>query len=778
MIAILPIALGIVVGVGLYACAYHFLVGVRQHPRNSIHLTFALLILLVTGQILSDAVIRATDSLSVAVTSFKVSITLVALALIALLWFVALYTRVKPRWFLLSLTVVSAFMAVINLATPYSIIYEEVTAFSTQYLPWGEPFPVLEGTPSLWQVVNIFIFLAIFIYAFYAASRQYQRGEHRQALALIVALLFVIGGTIFDFLIDFGVITNSIGFYSISYIGLVLVMSFNLSDDVIQAGVIKQQLVESEARLAGILDIAGESVISTDEYQKIILFNKQAEKTFGYSAVEIIGQPLDLLLPERFRAIHRNHIAAFAEIQEITRDMGDRHELYGLRQNGQEFVMEASISKLSVDGQNYYTVVLRDITKRKQTELELAQQREHLEEEVEERTTELTHAVEELQTLNQISRMTATIIDLPAALNLVCKTITRQLESGATAIKVLDANKETMAVLAWHTNNSDAEIGGEDVSPWQASSPLARTLSQGETVVLDQEEARKRLANVDPKLKDLQITAIMVVPLRIRSDLIGLMAITRSEQQTSFTDNDVAVAEAVAGYVAGAIENTRLVERMRETAVAEERNRLAQDLHDSVTQTMFSIAAIAETLPKVWERDPQIGREGLDSLRRMTQGALAEMRMLLIELRPAALLEKSLGELLRQLTAAVDARSEMMITTTIVGDRPLPDEVQVALYRIAQEALNNVTKHSTSTQAKLGLYCTPKQVTLQVSDNGRGFDLRQPQSGGRFGLAIMAERAEEIGADLQLESQPGQGTNMTVLWKSAANDEGQRTKDR
>jgi len=542
--------------------------------------------------------------------------------------------------------------------------------------------------------------------------------------------------------------------------------------------VVKQQLVESEARLAGILDIAGEAVISTDECQKIILFNKQAEKTFGYSPVEIIGQPLDLLLPERFQAIHRNHIATFAKAQEITRDMDYRRELRGLRQSGQEFVMEASISKLSVDGQNYYTVVLRDITQRKRTELELAQYREHLEEVVEERTTEMTHAVEELQTLNQISRMAATLVDLPAALNSVCKTITHQLESGATAIRVLDANKETMAVLAQHTNNSDAGIGGEDVYPWLASSALARTLSQGETVVLDQEEARKRLANVAPKLKDLQITAMMIVPLRIRGDLIGFMSITRPEQQTSFTDNDVAVAEAVAGYVAGAIENTRLVERMRETAVAEERNRLAQDLHDSVTQTMFSIAAIAETLPKVWERDPQIGREGLESLQRMTQGALAEMRMLLIELRPAALLEKSLGELLRQLTAAVDARSEMMITTTITGDRPLPDEVQVALYRIAQETLNNVTKHSTSTQAKLGLYCTPKQVTLKISDNGRGFDPQQPQNGGRFGLAIMAERAEEIGADFQLESQPGQGTNMTVLWKSAANDEGQGTKDR
>ena len=118
-----------------------------------------------------------------------------------------------------------------------------------------------------------------------------------------------------------------------------------------------------------------------------------------------------------------------------------------------------------------------------------------------------------------------------------------------------------------------------------------------------------------------------------------------------------------------------------------------------------------------------------------------------------------------------------MITTTVVGDRPLPDEVQVALYRIAQEALNNVIKHSTATQAKLGLYRTPKQVTLQISDKGRGFDPQQRQNGGRFGLAIMAERAEEIDAEFELKSQPGQGTEVTVVWESAAHDEGQRTKD-
>ncbi|KPK13370.1 MAG: hypothetical protein AMJ56_01995 [Anaerolineae bacterium SG8_19] len=776
MIAVLPIAIGIMAGIGLYASAYHLLVWLRQQPRNPTNIIFAFLILTVTGQILADGITRMSSTLSLAVFSFKIGISLAALTVIVLIWFIAFYTRVKPRRFLVGLTAITSVVAVVNLALPFSVVYTEISALSFGSFPWGEQFAVFVGTPSPWQIVNIAIFLVLFGYAFYASRQQYLRGEHKQALALAAGITFVIGGTIFDFLIDFGLISSFISLFQYSFFGLVVIMSFNLADEVVQAGTVKKQLVESEARLAGILDIAGEAVISTDESQRIILFNKQAEETFGYTANQVIGQPLDLLLPERFQAIHRDHIAAFASAQEITRDMGDRPELYGLRQNGQEFNIEASISKLSVDGQNYYTVVLRDISRRKQTELELAQYREHLEDVVEERTLELSHAVEELQTLNQISRMVATVTDLPAALNLVCKIITQQLQSGATAIRVLNDNKEKLTVLARYTDNPAAEIGGEVVYPWQAASPMAQKLSQGRTMAMDQEEARNILSTLYPQLNNVLITAMMIVPLRIRGDLIGLMSITRAEEQTSFTDGNQAVAEAMAGYVAGAIENTRLVERMQESAVAEERNRLAQDLHDSVTQTMFSIASIAETLPKVWEQDQETGRQGLESLQYMTQGALAEMRMLLLELRPTALLEKSLGELLRQLSTAVGSRSEVLITTTIVGDHPFPDEVQINLYRIAQEALSNVTKHSVSTQAKLGLYCTPSQVTLQITDNGRGFDPQQKRDGGRFGLAIMNERAREIGADFLLESLPGQGTEVTVVWDTSQ-EERQRMKD-
>ena len=153
----------------------------------------------------------------------------------------------------------------------------------------------------------------------------------------------------------------------------------------------------------------------------------------------------------------------------------------------------------------------------------------------------------------------------------------------------------------------------------------------------------------------------------------------------------------------------------------------------------------------------------MEELRWLTQGALAEMRAMLLELRPAALIEHQLGGLLRQLTDAMMSRTRIPVITTVVGDRPLPPDVQIALYRIAQEALNNITRHARAGQAKLSLHFEPDQVRLRISDDGRGFDPEAAQA-SQMGLRIMQERAQTIGATLRVESQPGQGTQIAVDW--------------
>jgi signal transduction histidine kinase len=224
------------------------------------------------------------------------------------------------------------------------------------------------------------------------------------------------------------------------------------------------------------------------------------------------------------------------------------------------------------------------------------------------------------------------------------------------------------------------------------------------------------------------------------------------------------------------IEETLRQSEMEE-AIAAERNRLARNLHDAVTQTLFSASLIAETLPRSWERDQEKGRRLLKELRQLSRGALAEMRTLLLELRPAALVETSLSDLLHQLAEAATGRGGLPVKVTVEGECALSPDVHIALYRITQEALNNAIKHARAGQVTVHLRCTPSpsvetdggqraKVKLVVSDDGRGFNPDEV-SPDHLGLVIMRERAEAIGATLEIESGSGHGsgTQIKVTWK-------------
>ena len=206
-----------------------------------------------------------------------------------------------------------------------------------------------------------------------------------------------------------------------------------------------------------------------------------------------------------------------------------------------------------------------------------------------------------------------------------------------------------------------------------------------------------------------------------------------------------------------------LAERAAQEAVTADRTRLARDLHDAVTQTLFSASLTAEVLPDLWEMDVEEAKKSTEELRQLTRGALAEMRTLLLELRPATLTQTRLSDLIKQLCEAFIGRSRLPITLTIEGDSPLPPEVQVAVYRIAQESLNNVFKYARATQVQVNLYISPTSVHFETSDNGIGFDMANSKPTS-LGLRIMSERAEAIGADFQITSRIGSGTCVTVTW--------------
>jgi len=286
---------------------------------------------------------------------------------------------------------------------------------------------------------------------------------------------------------------------------------------------------------------------------------------------------------------------------------------------------------------------------------------------------------------------------------------------------------------------------------------------------LEGQPAPLPMASISEELRGLLEPAgwrsVIQIPINAKGTVFGaLMLLTRREPDSS--PEQLSSLAALGNQIGMAVDNARLYEHAEESAAAAERNRLARELHDAVSQTLFSVSLIAEVLPRIYVKDPVLGAQRLEELRQLTRGALAEMRTLLLELRPAALAEANLSDLLKQLGEAVTGRARIPVEVRTEDTDPLPTEVRVAFYRIAQEALNNVAKHSGAAAATVSLSLLDEPgggLCLVIQDDGTGFDPAEAGT-GRLGLGIMSERAEAIGASLTITSAPGQGTTVSASW--------------
>jgi PAS domain S-box-containing protein len=254
----------------------------------------------------------------------------------------------------------------------------------------------------------------------------------------------------------------------------------------------------------------------------------------------------------------------------------------------------------------------------------------------------------------------------------------------------------------------------------------------------------------------------MWVPLAVRGSLIGGLGIAAADKDY-FTAHHADMAHKVANMAALAMTNAELYQHAQALAILEERQRLARELHDAINQSLFSAGLIAEVLPRLWERDQAEARTSLEDLRRLMRGAQAEMRALLAELRPATLTDSSLADLLRLLGNAFSGRTNIPVAMNVAEDLSLPADVQVAFYRVCQEALNNIAKHARASQVEISLKQAGDLVEMHIRDDGQGFDPAHTLS-GHYGLSMMSERAAAVGAQWAVASQPGQGAELTLRW--------------
>ncbi|WP_459502838.1 sensor histidine kinase [Bacillus sp. C1] len=259
--------------------------------------------------------------------------------------------------------------------------------------------------------------------------------------------------------------------------------------------------------------------------------------------------------------------------------------------------------------------------------------------------------------------------------------------------------------------------------------------------------AKKVLEEKHPILLTEQSNGSSIVaPIHIRNQVFGALCV--SSKRREFDENTVDIVQAVTNHVSLMIENLRLNEQRRELVRMEERNRLARDLHDSVSQKLFSLTFMAKGTEALLRGQNEMVDQSLHEMRELAQGALKEMRTLIWQLRPAGL-EKGLLPALKQYGENLG----LNIREQVTGVRDLPRVVEETLWRIGQEALNNVSKHAGVTEATIYLKVTEKEVSLEVVDYGLGFIEKDMKEKKSLGMTTMRERAELIGGYMRIVSE-------------------------
>ncbi|MDD5701711.1 MAG: histidine kinase, partial [Dehalococcoidales bacterium] len=275
----------------------------------------------------------------------------------------------------------------------------------------------------------------------------------------------------------------------------------------------------------------------------------------------------------------------------------------------------------------------------------------------------LERRTDHLKAINDTGRHLSSLLHLNELLPYVASSLQKSFNYHNVGIILVDQKTGTLSLRS----HAGAYEGGQDVSKgtFDAKSIVSTVAQTGKVLVI--KDVLK-----DPQYRSEgagNTRAELVVPIKISGRLVGILDI-EEDHTDAFDDLDVFTAQTLADQLAIAIENAHLYEQAEELATLKERQRLARDLHDAVSQTLFSASLISEVLPRLWERNPDEGKRRLEEIRMLTRGALAEMRTLLLELRPAALADANLGDLLRLLGDSVTGRARIPVTVSIDGDCP------------------------------------------------------------------------------------------------------------
>ncbi|MFH9983792.1 GAF domain-containing sensor histidine kinase [Streptomyces sp. NPDC017179] len=339
----------------------------------------------------------------------------------------------------------------------------------------------------------------------------------------------------------------------------------------------------------------------------------------------------------------------------------------------------------------------------------------------------------------------------------------------ASARELLDARYAALGVPDDHGGFAQFVVDGVSEEQWRAIGPLPR--QHGILAAMLSEARVERLADLreDPRFEGWpaahpEMSDFLGLPVRDGDEVIGALFLAnkngvRHEGGCGFTEEDEELLSILAQHAAIALTNARLYERSRELTIAEERSRLAHELHDAVSQKLFSLRLTAQAATALVDRDPARAKGELQQVAALAAEAVDELRAAVVELRPAALDEDGLVATLRTQIQVLDRAHSARVTFTARGIRALPAAQEEAMLRVAQEALHNALRHARADHVDVTLDRRGGGAVLRITDDGTGFDPKAVRRAGRhLGLVSMRDRASGAGGRLTVESVPGKGT--------------------
>lgn len=379
--------------------------------------------------------------------------------------------------------------------------------------------------------------------------------------------------------------------------------------------------------------------------------------------------------------------------------------------------------------------------------------------------------VEEISTLHTITQTMAAATDLPATLKVVVEMITYLFDAEITFVAVPAVEDIQLQILAGFRQKTTSFSETLLAFPLTEMPDIHQVLNHGQTLVQFNIQSRTMSSHIRTYVEELDLQTVMLIPLKVGGNVMGILGVGAQQSGRTFGTDEVALVETIAGEIAAAVKNAQLAMQAQVAAVDAERQRLARELHDSVTQSLYSLTLLASgwgTLASQGRLNQQEVVDSFKQLGEIGQQGLKEMRLLIHQLRPPVLEEVGLIGALQQRLDAVEQRVNVETHLYTQGTDELSPDVAEQLYGIALEALNNTLRHARATVVTINLQEKDNCLRLAIQDNGGGFDSAAPSLG--LGLTTMQERAQAINANLHITSAPQQGTTVEVTLALESND--------